>query len=450
MNKNGRIIIENVLTVTMNKNNEIDEFTILIEDGKISALTKAGHPYKIEKRKEDYIIEGGNRIAIPGLFNGHIHSDVTLARGLGDGLTLYEQDNDSYVSRKKWFKKELDRGARYYSRLLQYVEALKGGTTFLCDVPFWHHGDDLAGPFDKTGMKGAVVLDYRKDFMSGEEVAWETYRDTAIELRERGYLPIVEGPSEESYDTALLEKLTDRKEELDTFIQMHLAETGWRVKIIEERFGKRPLEFLWDEGFLDSRIIGSHGVYVNDEEIGIIKDSGARIVNCPTAEMKIADGIAPVVKLLKHSIPTGIGTDGALWNDSADLFSEMKSLMLLQRVTYGASSIDAYSCLYTATMGSARVFGLENELGSIEPGKSACIVLIDYNKPHLVPVYNGETSNVLQVITSCARASDVDTVIVDGKIVMENRIVGTVDENELLKTCQEIGVNRFRDLKIDG
>jgi 5-methylthioadenosine/S-adenosylhomocysteine deaminase len=450
MNKNRRIVIENVLTVTMNKNSEIDVFTIVIENGKISSLTKKAEGFDIEKRRDDRIVEGKNRIAIPGLFNGHIHSDITLARGLGDGLTLYEQDNDSYVSRKRWFKNELDREARYHSKLLQYVEALKGGTTFLCDVPFWHYGDDLTGPLKETGIKGAVVLDYRKDFLSGVEVEWESYRDTVIHLKENGYLPIVEGPAEESYDVGLLKRLMDRKEELDTFIQMHLAETMWRVKITEEKFGKRPVKFLWDEGFLDSRVIGSHGVFINDDEIGMMKDAGARIVNCPTAEMKIADGIAPVVKLLRHSVPTGIGTDGALWNDSADIFSEMKNLMLLQRVTYGASSLDAYSCLYTATMGSARVFGLENELGSIEPGKNACIALIDYNKPHLVPIYNGETSNVLQIVTSCAQASDVDTVIVDGKIIMENRMVTTVDEEELLKTCQEMGTVRFRDLKFDG
>jgi len=313
-------------------------------------------------------------------------------------------------------------------------------------VPFWHYGDDLTGPFKRTGIKGAVALDYRKDFLSGIEIEKEVYCDTAKTLKENGYLPIVEGPAEETYDIKLLDELMNRTEELDTFIQMHLAETTWRVKIIEERFGKRPVKFLYDEGFLNRRVIGSHGVYINDEEIGIVRDTGARIVNCPTAEMKISDGIAPVVKLLRQSVPTGVGTDGALWNDSADIFSEMKSLMLLQRVTYGASSIDAYSCLYSATLGGARVFGLDNELGSIETGKRACIALIDFNKPHLVPIYSGETSNVLQTIISCVKASDIDTVLVDGKIMVERGRLNTIDENELIRKCQEMGVDRFRDL----
>ncbi|MCK5569009.1 MAG: amidohydrolase family protein, partial [Spirochaetes bacterium] len=131
------------------------------------------------------------------------------------------------------------------------------------------------------------------------------------------------------------------------------------------------------------------------------------------------------------------------WNDSADMFSEMKNLMLLQRVTNGASSLDAGSCLYSATMGGAKVFGLEKELGSIETGKRACIVLIDYQKPHLVPLYHGKLSNILQIITSCVRASDVDTVVVDGKVVVENGKLNTIDENQLVRKCQEMGVKRF-------
>ncbi len=438
-----RIVIEDVLTVTMNDRNEIDTLTIIIEGEKISALARSSDKQTYNKRNDDCIISGKNRLAIPGLINGHIHSDITLARGLGDGLTLYEQDNDSFVSRKKWFHRELDREARYYSKLLQYAEALKGGTTFICDVPFWHYGDDLLSPFINTGIKGAVVLDYRKDFQTWALIEENVYFDTADKLRKNGFIPIVEGPSEEGFDRELLRMLKARADELDTFIQMHLAETIWRIKILKERFGRTSIRFLHEEGFLTTRVIGSHGVYIDDEELTLLKDAGARIINCPTAEMKIADGIAPVTKFLKHSIPTGIGTDGALWNDSADMFSEMKNLMLLQRVTNGASSLDAGSCLYSATMGGAKVFGLEKELGSIETGKRACIVLIDYQKPHLVPLYHGKLSNILQIITSCVRASDVDTVVVDGKVVVENGKLNTIDENQLVRKCQEMGVKRF-------
>ena len=260
------IIIKDVLTVTMSGRKAIETYTIVIEDGKISSLIKAPSQYELKNHGEHRIIDGRDKIALPGFFNGHIHSDVTLARGLGDGLTLHEQDNNSFVSRKKWFKNELDREARYYSKLLQYAEAVKGGTTFICDVPFWFYGDDLVKPFDEIGINGAVVLDYRKDFLQSEPVNKEYYFTTAETLRQKGYLPVVEGPSEENFEKNLLLMLMQRAEELDTFIQLHLAETPWRVDIIKKKYQKTPVKYLHEIGFINTRIIGSHGVYIDKSE----------------------------------------------------------------------------------------------------------------------------------------------------------------------------------------
>ena len=241
--------------------------------------------------------------------------------------------------------------------------------------------------------------------------------------------------------------LMQRAEKLDTFIQLHLAETPWRVDIVKNKYRKTPVKYLHEIGFINTRMIGSHGVYIDESEISILKETGARIVNCPIAEMKISDGVAPVVEFLKNDIPVCVGSDGALWNDSSDMFSEMKSLMLLQRIAQGASSINAYSCLNSVTLNGARVFGLESELGSIEVGKRACIILVDFLKPHLVPLYHGKQSNVLENLVSCARASDVDTVIIDGKIVVEKGSLCTLDEQALIKECQKIGKKRFKNLQ---
>lgn len=441
-----RIVIRDVLTVTMNDKGEIEVFTILIEGSRITALLKGKEFERLNTGHADVVIHGAGKIALPCFINGHIHSDVTLARGLGDGLTLYEQDSDSFVSRKKWFYDELDREARYYSKLLQYMEAVKGGIGFICDVPFWFYGDEIIEPFKKVGIQGAVVLDYRKNFLTGEPIEKKKYFRTAHLLSEAGILPIVEGPSEEHFDEELLKFIGNTAAELDTFVQMHLAETTWRVDIIKNRFGLTPVRYLDRIGFLRSNVIGSHGIYIDGEELGIIKKRGVRIINCPVSEMKISDGTAPVSAFIKKGIPLGIGTDGALWNDSCDMFSEMKSLMLLQRVTKGANALDAYSCLYAATRGGALVFGKERELGSLEQGKKASITLIDYMKPHLVPLYHGTRSNILQNIVSCARASDVDTVIVEGNIVVQGGKIRTLDETDIIQKCQELGNAKFKHL----
>jgi len=436
------ILIENVLTVTMNQKGDIGVYSILIEEDRIVYVGK-----EIPDSKGNHkIISGEGKIAIPGLINSHIHSDVTLARGLGDGLTLYQQDFDSFVSRKKWFKNELDHKARYYSRLLQYCESLKGGTTFICDVPFWSYGDDLVLPLKESGIKGAVVLDYRCDFLTGELIDKKSYFEMADRLKKNGYLPVVGGPAEEHFEVNLLKKLMKWAEELETFLQLHLAETTWRREIVKKSFNCTSVELLHHAGVLNNRLIGSHGVYLEKSDIDLIRENSTKIVNCPVAEMKISDGIAPIKELIENSVPVGIGTDGALWNDSADLFSEMKTLLLLQRVSKGVSAIDPYSCLYAATLGGAKVFGLEKEIGSIEAGKKASIVLIDYKKPHIVPLYHRNFSNLIQNIVSCIRASDVDTVIVEGDVLVERGRIIKLNEDELVQTCQRLGESRFGNM----
>jgi 5-methylthioadenosine/S-adenosylhomocysteine deaminase len=440
------IIIKDVLAVTMNDQGEIGRYTILIDGARIADMIRSPSRDISYEGKQSTVIDGKNKIALPGFVNGHIHSDMTLSRGLGDGLTLYEQDNDSWISERQWFHNELTGDARYYGKLLQYVEAVKGGTTFLCDVPFWFTADDLVKPFEEVGLSGAVVLDYRDNFLTGEHMEEAAYRAVASSLRQNGILPVVEGPSEENFRKDLLLMLHDRAVSLDTCLQMHLAETTWRLDLVRSRHGTSSVRYLHEIGFLDHRAIGSHGVYIDTGEIDILKDTGAKIVNCPAAEMKIADGIAPVSDFMRTGVPVGIGTDGALWNDSADMFAEMKHLMLVQRVAHGASAIDAYSCLYAATKGGASVFGIENELGSLEKGKRAHITLLDYRKPHLVPLYHGSNSNVLENIVSCAKASDVDTVIVDGRIIVQNGILRTLDESALVDECQKIGKHLFENL----
>jgi 5-methylthioadenosine/S-adenosylhomocysteine deaminase len=440
------IIIKDVLTVTMNDRGQIGEYTIVIDGSRITDMIPSTVPGISYGGEKNTVIDGKNKIALPGFVNGHIHSDMTLSRGLGDGLTLYEQDNDSWISERKWFHNELSGDARHYGKLLQYVEAVKGGTTFLCDVPFWVDAYDLVKPFAEVGLSGAVVLDYRDNFLTGDRMDETAYRAAASSLRQNGILPVVEGPSEENFSNDLLLMLHDRAVSLDTYIQMHLAETTWRIDLARSRHGLSSVRYLHAIGFLDHRVIGAHGVYIDTDEIDILKDTGAKIVNCPAAEMKIADGIAPVSDFMMKGIPVGIGTDGALWNDSADMFAEMKHLMLVQRVAHGASAIDAYSCLSAATIGGARVFGIEKDIGSLEKGKRAHIVLLDYRKPHLVPLYHGLNSNVYENIVSCANASDVDTVIVDGRLIVKNGVLRTLDEGALVDECQKIGKRIFENL----
>ena len=437
-----RIVIRDILTLTLDQNDRIGRYSIVIQDGAIDSVS----PTTVASRPEDILIDGTHKIALPGFVNGHVHGDVLLARGLGDGLTLHEQQLSPRVGQRQWFRKELTPEARRLGRTLQYAEALKGGTTFLCDFLFWlDDGDDVGGPFVDVGIKGAIAFDYRKDFLTGVLRGVEEIEAIGSAIRRCGITPLLQGPSEESFDKEGLMKLKSTAERLSLPIQLHLAETRYRSNLIKEKFGATPVAFLREIGFLDRNVIGSHGVFV-DRDLEDLSSSGTPIINSPTAEMKIADGAAPVAAMLSQGVTVGLGTDGALWNDSSDMFREMKCLVLLQRLINGASALTAQQALRAATIEGARAFGVDRYYGSIEKGKRANVVLVDALKSHLVPLYAGVQSNVRENIVSCATAGDVDTVLVDGQIVVEGGKLTRLDEDALVAEAQDVGASIFAGL----
>jgi 5-methylthioadenosine/S-adenosylhomocysteine deaminase len=175
--------------------------------------------------------------------------------------------------------------------------------------------------------------------------------------------------------------------------------------------------------------------------------NGSTIVNSPVAEMKIADGAAPVCMLLDKSIPVGLGTDGPLWNDSANMFGEMKALMLLQRLMNGASSFTSYDALEAATIGGARALGLDEQIGSIEQGKKASLIILDTNKVNLVPIYDGAAGNLIENIVSSAQPSDINSVFVNGNAVIRDGEFTTIDEMSRVERAQNVGKELFSRLK---
>ncbi|MGA2545846.1 MAG: amidohydrolase family protein [Rectinemataceae bacterium] len=437
----GRTIIHDILCLTMNAKRQMGVVSIVIE-GNVIAEVCEGSLRSLQANRH---IEGAGKVALPGLINAHVHGDIFLARGLGDGIDLHTQGGESFIGRNRWFRKDLVSGLRQLSRKAQYAEALRGGTTYLCDFLFWlDEGDDLVSPFSETGLQGAIAFDYRKDFLASELRSEEEISRIMDALDAGGIRPILQGPSEEFFEPELLSYLRSTSDALGLQIHLHLAETVTRKRIVIEKFGISSVKFLKKQGFLSDRFVGSHGVYLDVEDIDILAAEGVSIVSSPTAEMKIADGIAPVTELLEHGVKVGLGSDGALWNDSSDMFEEMKNLMLVQRVFNGASSFSAYDALYAATMGGACALGVENIYGSIEKGKRASIAIIDVMRPNIVPIYHGARSNVVQNIVSCVKAQDVDIVFVDGEIVVEGGRLLRFDDAALTRAVQEEGTRLFQ------
>jgi 5-methylthioadenosine/S-adenosylhomocysteine deaminase len=424
--------------------------SILIEDDIIAAIYPEGRlpEGEIMPDENTEIIDAKGQVILPGFINGHIHADMLLSRGLGDGLTLHEQGGNSLPGKNDWFKKQLSYENRTLGREIQYMEALRSGTTYICDFLFWTDLDeDNCAALKNTGIDGSVVVDYRKDFLFPERRSSKELNAIFEHFRSNGYRPMLQGPSEESFDTELLLDLKSTAEREDVKLMLHLAETKTREAMIIEKYGMTPVRYLNDIGFLSPNIIGSHGVYIDDKEAGMLALNGSTIVNSPVAEMKIADGAAPVCMLLDKSIPVGLGTDGPLWNDSANMFGEMKALMLLQRLMNGASSFTSYDALEAATIGGARALGLDEQIGSIEQGKKASLIILDTNKVNLVPIYDGAAGNLIENIVSSAQPSDINSVFVNGNAVIRDGEFTTIDEMSRVERAQNVGKELFSRLK---
>lgn len=371
-------------------------------------------------------IDGGAKILMPGLINGHCHGDMTLARGLGDDMTLAEQIQA--FGSHNWFYRFLTDDDRYYARQLAYCEALLAGTTFICENMYWGLGNKSVQAMKETGIKGALVEDVRSDFTNPESLLEDReLEEFSAACREADLVPVIGLPAEEDFETGFLQKIFNKLQNIRALQTLHLAENEWRTDLILERYGVTPIEYLARSGFLHDRLIASHVVYAAKNEISLLKEAGVKVANTPLCEMKIADGIAPVPEMIRQGLTVGLGTDGALWNNSNDIFREMKGMSLLHTVNEGIRSLSKKDILNMATAGGAAVFGQEKETGMIKEGMKADMILINTEKPHMQPLLAGKHENVTSALVFNATGADVTDVFVNGKRIVADGVLTTVD-----------------------
>jgi 5-methylthioadenosine/S-adenosylhomocysteine deaminase len=262
-------------------------------------------------------------------------------------------------------------------------------------------------------------------------------REFSAACRESGLVPILGLPAEEDYDTALLQSIFNKIKDIDALQTMHLAENQWRVDLVKKKYRKTPIEYLAHNGFLHDKLIGSHVVCATENEIRLLKEAKVKVANTPLCEMKIADGVAPIPQMVKQGITVGLGTDGALWNNSSDILREMKGMALLHTVCGGIRSLSKQNILEMATIGGAAVFGKDAEFGMIGKGMKADMILIDAEKPHLQPLVLGKNENVTSAIVFAATGGDVSDVFVNGKHLVKEGVLTGVDVPELIKRVRK-------------
>jgi 5-methylthioadenosine/S-adenosylhomocysteine deaminase len=378
------------------------------------------------------VLDASDCAVIPGLVNAHTHAAMTIFRGLADDLPMMEW-LEGYI-----FPAEARLQAEWvrWGTRLACAEMLLGGTTTFCDMYLFE--EEVAKAVREAGMR-AVVGEVLYDFPSPNYGPIEDgFRYTeALISRWRGdglVKTAVEPHATFTCSPELLKRARAIANEHEVPLIIHLSETRDEVDRVTQQYGATPVRHLDRLGIFDGATVADHVVWVEDEELAILRDREVRVVHNPESNMKLVSGIAPVPRMLELGITVGLGTDGCASNNDLDLFREMDTAAKLHKVhSLDPTVMDAHTVLEMATTGGARALGLEEDLGSIEPGKKADIVIVDLHQPHLSPLYNA-TSHLVYA----ARASDVHTVIVDGKIVVEKRVLKTLSLEGIFSAVRSI------------
>lgn len=429
------LLIANGTLLTMDKTKrKIKNGAIAIRDGKIVSIGTMDQ-YANSRPSETLDAQGG--IVLPGLVNAHTHLPMSIFRGLADDLPLDIWLNEHMFPAEAEYvnPKSVQSGT-----MLSCAEMLLSGTTTCCDGYF--HEDAVAKTVKEIAMRSILaqgIIDFPApgvpnpaENIKAAKAFLSNWQDITPLILPSAFC---HSPYTCSEKTLTAAKETARSK--NALFQIHVAETrDEREKCLADN-GVTPVQYLDRLGLLDSQTLLVHAIWVDDKDIEIISARGATVSITTESEMKLASGIAPVPRYLEAKIPVGLGTDGCASNNNLDLFQEMDFTAKLHKVNQlDPTLLDARSVLEMATIGGARALGLADKIGSLEAGKQADVIIIDMEKPHLVPLYD-EISHIVYAING----SDVRDVLVDGKILVRNRELLTIDLKDTLKQVTDINTN---------
>ena len=394
---------------------------ILLEDNKISKIEE-----KIEEDDCDRI-DAKEMVVMPGFINTHTHLAMSIFRGYKDDQKLMDWLENAIFP----VEDQLRPDDIYWNSFLSCIELIKTGTTTFNDMYF--RMDKTIEAVEQSGLRGVIAWSITdtsiKDKITRTREYHEkyNYENSKIKIYVSPHAPYSCSPK-------TIELCVDLAKELNTGLHIHLSETLQEEKIIKERYGKTGTEYLNDMHVFDVPVVLAHGIYISDSDLEILKNIKGGISHNPISNCKLSSGICDVIKLRKNNINVGIGTDGIGSTTTLDMFEEMKTAAYLQKInTMEPTSINAYEILKMATIEGARVLGLDDEIGTIEVGKKADLIFINTNKTHLYPE-NDLCSNLVY----SANGADVDTVIIDGKIIMKNRKLLHINEKHVKKNIAKV------------
>lgn len=430
----GIAIKDALVLLPQGEEDVIRETSLYIEGDRIAAIGDKPAGFS-----EDKVIEGKDKLVIPGLINCHTHSYMSFMRNVADDLSFM----DWLFGTIDPIEQQMTDEDTYWGANLAIIEMMKSGTTCFNDMQMNIHQTTRA--VRESGMRAVIC---RGLVGSGNDEAGQSRLRQAYEERDAAKdcdrMTFRLGPhAPYTCDDEFLKIVAAEAKRENMGIHTHLSESESEISQIQEKYGCTPIELAEKCGIFDVPAIVAHCVQVTDEDIDILKRKNVSVVTNPASNMKLGNGFAPVAKMLEKGVNVCLGTDGAASNNCLNMFHELSLLTLIHKGTGRTPQcVSAKEGFRIATINGAKALGLEKEIGSIEVGKKADLAILDLNTPSLTP-----RNNLIAGLSYSANGSEVDTVIINGQITMEGRKILTMDEQQVYSKIQDIIVRMGLDKK---
>ncbi|MDN5301316.1 MAG: 5-methylthioadenosine/S-adenosylhomocysteine deaminase [Thermoanaerobacteraceae bacterium] len=426
------ILIKNATLLSMgDKEEPVENVEVAIEKDKIKYIGEVPEDFYAEK-----VIDARESLVMPGLIDGHTHIAMSLFRNYADDLPLME-----WLKTRIWLLEEkLTAQDVYWGSMLGVAELIRSGVTCFSDMYFFM--EETAKAVEEAGIRAVLA----RGLVGGDNDDGRRFEETRKLYKSwhngaGGRIKVMVGPhAPYTCSPGYLRKVVELARELNVGIHIHIAESADEVEESLKNYGKSPVRHIYDLGLFDIPTVAAHCVHLSDEDIEILAENKVSVVNNPTSNLKLASGFAPVEKMIKKGINVALGTDGPSSNNNLNMFEEMNLAAIINKsVNHDATSIPAITAIKMATVNGAKALGLEKEIASIEVGKKADLIIIDTQKPHFYPRHN-----IISALAYSAQASDVKTVIVDGKIVMEDYEIKTIDTERIMFEAEKAAKDLMR------
>ena len=421
------ILFRNGTIVTMDAKDSIVRGDLLIRDGRIASVGEN------DASKIDETIDASGCAVLPGFVQTHIHLCQTLFRGAADDLSLID-----WLKKRIWPMEAAHTPASIRaSARLGIAELIKGGTTCALTMETVRHTEEVLRVVEETGFRATVgkcMMDKGDDLPSELHEQTRASIDESLKLIDEwhgkgdGRIRCCFAPRfAVSCTRELLAEVAKLARERGLMIHTHASENKSECEMVEQETGMRNVAYLYWLGVADKHVVLAHCIHLDEQEMSTLARTKTNVAHCPSSNLKLGSGIAPVAEMLERGIPVSLGADGAPCNNRLDMFTEMRTAALLQKAQHGPEVLPAARVLRIATIDGARALGLAEEIGSLEVDKRADLIVVDLNNLHAAP-----ETDVISSLVYSAQASDVRTTVIDGRIVMRDRELTTMNEADVM------------------